>query len=142
MERAQVLIRNISYNFLSYFWFAILALIFTPYIVKNLGTDAYGILAIVSVIVGYFALLDLGFGGATLKYVSEYYAKKEYDEVGRIIGTSLVVYPAAGFPSIAKQNGARLVIINREPTGLDDEADLVLNSEIGPTLGAALNLPG
>jgi NAD-dependent deacetylase len=54
------------------------------------------------------------------------------------IGTSLVVYPAAGFPSIAKQNGARLVIINREPTGLDDEADLVLNSEIGPTLGAVV----
>ena len=35
------------------------------------------------------------------------------------IGSSLVVYPAAGFPEIAARNGARLVILNREPTGLD-----------------------
>ncbi len=51
------------------------------------------------------------------------------------IGSSLVVYPAAGFPAVAKQNGARLVILNREPTDLDYLADLVLNLEIGPTLG-------
>ena len=51
------------------------------------------------------------------------------------IGSSLVVYPAAGFPVIAKQNGSRLVILNRDPTDLDYLADLVLNLEIGPTLG-------
>lgn len=51
------------------------------------------------------------------------------------IGSSLVVYPAAGFPALAKQNGARLVILNREPTDLDYLADLVVNLEIGPTLG-------
>ncbi len=41
-----------------------------------------------------------------------------------------------------EQSGAALVIINREPTGLDALADLVINAEIGPTLGAALNRPG
>lgn len=46
-------------------------------------------------------------------------------------GSSLVVFPAAGFPIIAKQNGARLVIVNREPTEMDDLADLVVNDEIG-----------
>ena len=55
------------------------------------------------------------------------------------IGSSLVVYPAAGFPAHAKENGAALVIINREPTDLDDLADLVINAEIGPTLDAAVN---
>lgn len=49
------------------------------------------------------------------------------------IGSSLVVYPAAGFPLMAKQNGARLVIINRDPTELDRFADLVINAEIGKT---------
>jgi NAD-dependent deacetylase len=53
------------------------------------------------------------------------------------IGSSLVVYPAAGFPVMAKQNGARLVILNREATELDPWADLVVNQEIGPTLSAA-----
>ena len=50
------------------------------------------------------------------------------------IGSSLVVYPAAGFPVLAKRNGAALVIINREPTDLDDVADLVIHGEIGTVL--------
>jgi len=50
------------------------------------------------------------------------------------------VYPAAGFPAMAKRNGAKLVILNREPTDLDEIADIVLNREIGPTLGEAVNV--
>ncbi|MDB5395431.1 MAG: transcriptional regulator, Sir2 family [Rhodospirillales bacterium] len=53
-----------------------------------------------------------------------------------VLGSSLVVYPAAGFPIMAKRNGAKLVIVNREPTDLDDLADLVLNGEIGPVMTA------
>ena len=52
------------------------------------------------------------------------------------IGSSLVVYPAAGFPIQARRRGATLVILNRDPTKLDGLADLVLNREIGVTLGA------
>jgi NAD-dependent protein deacetylase/lipoamidase len=47
------------------------------------------------------------------------------------IGSSLVVWPAAGFPLLAKRNGARLVIVNREPTEFDDIADLVVREDIG-----------
>ena len=54
-----------------------------------------------------------------------------------VIGTSLVVYPAAGFPTIAKRHGAKLVILNREPTDQDGLADLVVHGEIGPILGGA-----
>ena len=50
------------------------------------------------------------------------------------IGSSLQVYPAAGFPILAKRNGAQLVILNREPTELDQIADLVIHDEIGRTL--------
>lgn len=56
------------------------------------------------------------------------------------IGSSLVVYPAAGFPQMAKQINARLVIINRDPTPLDPIADLVINDEIGVTLSDAVSL--
>jgi NAD-dependent deacetylase len=55
------------------------------------------------------------------------------------IGSSLVVYPAAGFPELARRNGARLVILNRDPTPLDGIADLALHSEIGPTLSAVVD---
>jgi len=50
------------------------------------------------------------------------------------IGSSLVVWPAAGFPLMAKRNGARLVILNREATELDDIADLVVRNDIGTVL--------
>jgi NAD-dependent deacetylase len=50
------------------------------------------------------------------------------------IGSSLVVWPAAGFPLMAKRNGARLVILNRDPTDFDDVADLVIRADIGATL--------
>ena len=50
------------------------------------------------------------------------------------IGSSLVVWPAAGFPLMAKRNGAQLVIINREPTEFDEVADLVVRQDIGTVL--------
>jgi NAD-dependent protein deacetylase/lipoamidase len=55
-------------------------------------------------------------------------------------GSSLVVYPAAGFPALAKRAGARLVILNRERTDLDAIADLVIHADIGPTLGEAVGV--
>ncbi len=56
------------------------------------------------------------------------------------IGSSLVVYPAAGFPVLAKEHGAKLVILNREATDVDGYADLVINDEIGPVLSQAVHL--
>jgi NAD-dependent deacetylase len=53
-----------------------------------------------------------------------------------VLGSSLVVYPAAGFPLLAKRSGARLAIVNREPTPHDALADLVLRDEIGAVLAA------
>ncbi len=52
-----------------------------------------------------------------------------------VVGSSLVVYPAAGFPEYAKARGASLAILNREETPLDPLADVVVHEEIGPTLG-------
>jgi NAD-dependent deacetylase len=47
------------------------------------------------------------------------------------VGSSLVVWPAAGFPVMAKRNGAALVIVNRDPTEFDEVADLVVRNDIG-----------
>lgn len=56
------------------------------------------------------------------------------------VGTSLVVWPAAGFPLIAKRNGAVLVIVNREPTEFDDLADLVVRSDIGDAFAPFIDI--
>lgn len=55
-----------------------------------------------------------------------------------VLGSSLSVFPAADFPVRAKQNGAKLVIVNRDPTPLDETADLVIHDGIGDTMAAAL----
>jgi len=57
-----------------------------------------------------------------------------------VLGSSLVVHPAAGFPETAKRVGARLVIVNRQETPLDDIADLVIRHGIGEVMGGALGV--
>ena len=57
-----------------------------------------------------------------------------------VLGSSLVVYPAAGFPGIAKRRGAKLVIVNREATDQDAAADLVIHAEIGSTMSRAIGV--
>ncbi|MDP1632317.1 MAG: Sir2 family NAD-dependent protein deacetylase [Caulobacter sp.] len=53
-----------------------------------------------------------------------------------VLGSSLVVFPAADFPLLARRNGAALAIVNREPTEMDRYADLALHDEIGPVMSA------
>jgi NAD-dependent deacetylase len=59
-----------------------------------------------------------------------------------VLGSSLVVYPAAALPMAARRHGARLVIVNREPTEQDEAAHLVLHAEIGPLLNETMRLIG
>lgn len=55
------------------------------------------------------------------------------------IGSSLVVYPAAGLPLVAVEHGADLVIVNNEPTPLDRYATLVVHRRAGEVLGPAVD---
>ncbi len=54
-----------------------------------------------------------------------------------VIGSSLQVEPAASLPLMARRAGARLVILNRDPTPLDDAAELVIRASIGEAIRAA-----
>jgi NAD-dependent deacetylase len=64
----------------------------------------------------------------------EAYHRSSISDLFIVIGSSLVVQPAASMPMIAKQNKAKLVIINRDPTSYDDSADIVIHGQAGPTL--------
>jgi NAD-dependent deacetylase len=56
-----------------------------------------------------------------------------------VLGSSLSVFPAADFPLRAKQKGAALVIVNRDPTEMDEIADLVIHAGIGETMAAVVD---
>jgi NAD-dependent deacetylase len=68
----------------------------------------------------------------------EAYERSSNCDLFIVIGSSLVVHPAASMPQIAKRHGARVVIINRDPTAQDDLADLRIRGQAGPTMAAIL----
>ena len=84
---------------------------------------------------GYIKTATVSFGQAMPEEpMRRAQALSESCDLFLAIGSSLVVWPAAGFPLVAKRNGARLVIINRDATEFDDVADLVVRQDIGTVL--------
>jgi NAD-dependent deacetylase len=68
----------------------------------------------------------------------EAYHRSSLSDLFIVIGSSLVVQPAASMPLVAKRNGAKLVIINRDPTPYDDMADMVIHGQAGPIMASIL----
>ena len=84
---------------------------------------------------GYIKSATISFGQAMPELAMRRAEEETLDcDLFMAIGSSLVVYPAAGFPLTATRHGATLVIVNRDPTPLDDFADLVLRGDIGDFL--------
>ncbi len=73
------------------------------------------------------------------KETNEAYRRSSLCDLFIVIGSSLVVQPAASMPVVAKQHGAKLVIINKDPTPCDDMADLVIHGQAGPIMGGILD---
>lgn len=96
MKLAQRTIHNAFFSSLSWFLPILLSFLLTPYIVHELGNEAYGILALVWSVVGYFALLDLGMENAVVKYVAEHNGRGEIDETNRVVGVALLVFIVVG----------------------------------------------
>jgi len=55
-----------------------------------------------------------------------------------VVGSSLVVYPAAAMPLYAREGGARLIIVNLTPTHLDELADVVVRARAGDVMARLL----
>jgi NAD-dependent deacetylase len=68
----------------------------------------------------------------------EAYQRSSASDLFIVIGSSLVVQPAASMPMVAKRNGAKLVIINRDSTPYDDRADMVIHGQAGSTMAGIL----
>ena len=74
----------------------VLAIVVTPVLVRGLGKDAYGTLAIVTSSVLYFNLLQFGFGRATIKFVAEARALGDADRVKRVVSTAITALSIPG----------------------------------------------
>jgi O-antigen/teichoic acid export membrane protein len=78
------------------FWIFVVGVFVTPFIIKCIGIERFGVWAIIGVITGYFSLFDFGVGSSFVKYLSEYYTRKEYDKINQVINTGLVFYSFFG----------------------------------------------
>ena len=70
----------------------LIQLIYTPFLIKNLGQSEYGLYSLISSIIGYLTILDLGFGNAIVVYTAKYRAQEKYDEEKKLHGMFSVVF--------------------------------------------------
>ncbi len=86
------IIRNTAYNIVGRFWGILVVLFLTPYIIRHIGIERFGLWSIAGVITGYFGLLDFGVGMSFVKYIAEFYTKKQFDKISQIVSTGFVFY--------------------------------------------------
>ena len=98
---SQAMLRNISWNFIGQLIMAALTFFTMPYIVHSLGLDLYGLYGLASVVIGYFAFLQMGLGPATIKFIAEYLAKGEEKGVRAVFWTSLCAHGILGIAGLA-----------------------------------------
>lgn len=68
----------------------------TPYVVNTLGTEHYGLLTLITAIIGYFAIIDINFTAGSLKYVSEFHASGETSKRDQTLTAGFLLYVLIG----------------------------------------------
>lgn len=108
-------------------WGVLVTLFLTPYIISRIGIEKFGIWAIVGVVTGYFGLLDFGIGTSFIKYISEYYAKKDYARINQVVNTGFIFYSvfATAIIILAFFSMDFLLVAFKIPSYLYDEAFFV-----------------
>ncbi len=91
------IIENILWNFTGQGWLLILAFFTMPYIIHHLTVELYGIYVLVSIVVDYFAFLQLGMGAASVKYISQYLAQDRQEDIRLTFWSGIIAHVVMGF---------------------------------------------
>lgn len=92
MSLTDKVIKNTYYLFIAQFAGFIFPLILTPFIISYIGETAFGIYALVLGFAGIFGLFDMSLSSSFIKFISEHYNKKQYEELKYVINTGIVFY--------------------------------------------------
>jgi O-antigen/teichoic acid export membrane protein len=90
---------NTAFNIMGKAWGIAIALFLTPYMVRHIGVERYGVWALASVVTSYFGLLDFGIGSSYVKYITEFYTKKDFERINKVVNSGFIFYLA--FTAIA-----------------------------------------
>ena len=83
-------------SYVSIFASTLVQLLYTPLLIKMLGQSEYGLYSLVSSIIGYLTVLDLGFGNAIIVYTAKYREQKLYEKEKQLHGMFLVIFCIIG----------------------------------------------
>lgn len=140
------LARNIAGNWLGIGADAVTGFILTRVILHSVGNASYGLWVVLSGLLGYYGLLDLGTRNAVIRYVARFNAQKDYDNLSRVISTALATYLCAGAAVLLiagvaawKLNGLLLIT---DPAELHDGRLLILVLGLGAAIGFPLSAFG
>jgi O-antigen/teichoic acid export membrane protein len=90
----EAIARNVGTRYVAIATEAALGLVLLPFNIAHLGQDAYGLWMVAASITAYFSILDLGYGGALVKFVAQYRARRDADAINDILSTLFVVFTA------------------------------------------------
>jgi len=144
------LARNAAFNLMGAALPAALSLLTIPYIVHSLGTDDFGLLTLVTAIVGYFALLDVNLTAGSTKYVSQFQAVGDHRQLQQTVCFGLMIYAVIGALGMVGLylfaqplvRGVFSVPANRQVTGIAAVQVAALGFAIGQIQAYLQSLPG
>lgn len=105
-----VLLRNILSNWAGFAVQAATALVLTPFVLRSLGQELYGIWALVSSVTGYYGLLDLGFRAGLTQYLTRHLSRDDYHELNRTASTGFYLLAGLGVISLLAGLGTAVVL--------------------------------
>jgi O-antigen/teichoic acid export membrane protein len=85
-------IKNTAYNFGGKIWFLVMGIFLTPYIISRIGGERFAVWALVGVVTNYFGLLDFGVGSSFVRNISEFYTRKDYSSINKLVNTGFSFY--------------------------------------------------
>jgi O-antigen/teichoic acid export membrane protein len=100
-DTVSLVARNVSTRYVAYVIDAVLGLVMLPFNLSHLGMAAYGLWMLTASITAYFTMLDLGYGGALVRFVAHYRARRDERALNEVLSTLGVIYTAIGAAAYA-----------------------------------------
>ena len=94
------LIRNVVTNWGAFVFAAVVNFMLSPFIVRSLGTTAYGAFVLINSLVGYLGLLDLGVRGAVTRYVARFHSSGEHEKASELTSAALKIFGIAAIAAV------------------------------------------
>jgi len=122
-------VANSLFDMVGFLYPLVLTIVLTPVILHYIGTEAYGLFALATVLVSFLGLIDFGMAPVVLRFLSASLANADYAEARSVVGTGIVFFAAVGLvgAAAAAACGVLLVPILSLSPGLDDTAAFVVS---------------